>query len=343
MKFQFAIFTSALFLLLSACGKVESSSDLQGSSEPTIPHWASLIDSKAMIGKAKIKDCTLSGGTQTQCVSFTLQPQPSAFEIGPWCPRNIADGPNVSGIWLSDNKVYDADGQFIQDLASFYKDDNWQLFNAKTGKINVTDSKISCEAAARPDVDPAYQNHCVECKMSYLPANTNMTYNIPILPQATTKISSRIDHAGVGVAFSGARLDASAPIDAILSAYTVAPFDDCGGHINPNVGYHIHAVTDSNCLTGVSVSEDHAMQIGIAMDGFPLHRRLNPDGSEPSDLDQCRGHDVGGNGYHYHVSAPETNAILPCHSGQTGCASENEDACNASARVRRGRPPKNED
>jgi len=30
-------------------------------------------------------------------------------------------------------------------------------------------------------------------------------------------------------------------VDAILGAYTVAPFDDCGGHVNLHVGYHYRA------------------------------------------------------------------------------------------------------
>jgi hypothetical protein len=35
----------------------------------------------------------------------------------------------------------------------------------------------------------------------------------------------------------------AAPVDAILSNYTIAAFDDCGGHINPFEGYHHHAAS----------------------------------------------------------------------------------------------------
>ncbi len=342
MKFKTPLLAIAALSLLSACqdGGVETGSAPQNSlTTSQLPIWVSQIDSDTMIGTPKIVDCTLSGGAKTECVSFTLKPQPASFEIGPWCPRNISDGPDASGIWLNDGKVYDADGQFIQNLASFYGDDNWQLFDPATGKINVTDTQLSCEAAARPDVDPAYQNHCVECQISYLPDGTSLTYVIPLTPELAPNISSRVDHGGVGVTFSGARLDASAPLEAILSAYTIAAFDDCGGHINPNVGYHIHAVTEADCLINVKSESDHAPQIGVAMDGYALHRRFNSDGQDPADLDVCRGHATESLAYHYHANDPGANAILPCHTGQTGCALDEDGVCDASASVRRGPPP----
>lgn len=341
MNFNSSILPIATILCLSACqnstDKIENYPS-KNLSHSDIPTWVNTIDNATMIGPPKIVDCTLSGGSMGHCVSFTLKPRPASFEIGPWCPSNISDGPDMSGIWLNDGKVYDADGRFIQNLASFYKDDSWQLFDPTTGKINVTDTKQSCEAAARPDVDPAYQNHCVECRISYLPEGTSTTYVIPLNPEAAPFIAPRVDHAGVGVTFSGARLDASAPLEAILSAHTIAPFDDCGGHINPHVGYHLHAVTDADCLKRINIDNNHASQIGVAMDGYGLFTRLNPNGLEPLDLDVCRGHVVNDIGYHYHVNEPGANAILPCHTGQTGCVLEQDGICDASATIRRGPP-----
>lgn len=299
---------------------------------------AGLFDPTAIVGTPKIVDCTLSGGAKTECLSITLSAAPTSFEIGPWCPRHIDDGPDVSGIWLNDGRVYDADGAFIQNLPAFYGDDAWKLFDPKTGKINVTDSKTSCAAAARPDVAPEYQNHCVECQVSYLEEGLTQTYVIPLNPIAAENIAPRIDHAGVGIAFSGVRLDAPAPLDAILSAHTLAAFDDCGGHVNLHVGYHIHAVT--GCLSETSVQKDHAAKIGLAMDGYSIHTRVNPDGIEPENLDACRGHETAGLGYHYHANVPGENAILTCHTGQTGCALESPDqTCDASAQQGRRPPP----
>ena len=304
----------------------------------SLPATVSLFDADSIVGEPKLVSCTLSGGSRTECLSITIASQPASFKIGPWCPRNLKDGPDVSGIWLEAGRVYDADGAFIQNISKFYGDDIWQMFDPETGKINVTDTEVACRAAARPDVDPAYQNYCVECQMDYLPAGLVQTYVIPLNPIRAASIQPRVDHSGVGIAFSGVRLDAPAPVEDILRAHTLAPFDDCGGHVNPNVGYHAHAVTD--CLKEVAIQSEHAGEIGLAMDGYGIYARLNPDGLEPVDLDTCRGHTTTGLGYHYHVASPGANAIISCHTGQTGCALSSADqVCDASQWERRGPPP----
>ena len=55
--------------------------------------------------------------------------------------------------------------------------------------------------------------------------------------------------------------------------------------------------------------------IGYAMDGHSIHTQLNEDGSEPSDLDQCRGHYDETRGYHYHVDAAGNNNFINCLAG----------------------------
>lgn len=333
-------------LALVSCGNGAVSVD--ETSERTLPTRVSvaalsvLFDEASLLMPITEVDCTLSGGTKSTCLSITLKPEPAMFKIGPWCPRNISDGPELAGIWLEGGKVYDADGAFIQNMSAFYEDKAWQLFDPATGKINITDSKVSCAAAARPDVDPMYQNHCVECQVSYMEEGASQTYIIPLRPVPAMKIEDRIGRAGVGVAFSGVRLDAPAPTDAILSAHTLAPFDDCGGHVNLNAGYHMHAVTEkAGCHKMVASTIDHASQIGLAMDGYAIYARLNLNGQEPSDLDACRGHDVDGLAYHYHANDPGANAILTCHTGETGCAQgSSADECRADLAVtRRGPPP----
>tara|TARA_R110002167_G_scaffold305790_1_gene510154 strand:- start:781 stop:1008 length:228 start_codon:yes stop_codon:yes gene_type:complete len=69
------------------------------------------------------------------------------------------------------------------------------------------------------------------------------------------------------------------------------------------------------------------------LDGFPLHNRLNLDGTEAVDLDRCGGHEFAELGYHYHVAEPGENAIIACHVGEVGCALDNDSAlCDASVR-----------
>lgn len=280
-----------------------------------------------------IVDCTLSGGAQTECFSITLAADPQTYTPGPWCPTHINDGPEAGGIWFLDGEVVDVDGDFITRLADIYGDTNWQLYDPETGDIRYTGTLEECEAAARPDVDPDYQNYCVQCLPETLPQEAILTYEIPLEPVASTA-TARTGENGSGIAYNGVRLDGPAPVDAILGAYTIAPFDDCGGHVNPHVGYHYHAVTD--CLDGApnaAEAGDEGAPIGIAMDGHLIYPHLMADGSHPADLDACNGR-IGEDGtYRYHVGDAGSNAILGCLTAQTGCTLEDADRiCDASAR-----------
>lgn len=199
--------------------------------------------------------------------------------------------------------------------------------------MRVTDTKASCEAAARPDVDPDYNNYCVQCLPEYMADDATMTYVIPLEPQRTVQ-TNPTNFAGSGVAYNGIRLDGPAPVQDILAAHTIAPFDDCGGHVNTHVGYHYHAITD--CLDGTYPVAGHAAQIGIAMDGYGIFSRLLADGTAPGDLDTCGGHDSDALGYHYHAGDAGSNAIVSCLQAEAGCASEDPDQmCDASARPAR--------
>lgn len=300
---------------------------------------ASFFAGAGVVDEPAIVDCTLSGGAKAKCFSVTVRTAPQTYTPGPWCPDKIADGPEAGGIWFRDGETYDVDGPFIANLAEFYGDSNWQLFDPDTGDVRFTGTLEACQAAARPDVDPAYQNHCVECLPEYMPEGATMTYVIPVTPQPSAQ-RSPTHLAGSGVAYNGVRLDGPAPLEAILAAYTIAPFDDCGGHVNPHVGYHYHAVT--NCLEQApaavgSVDGDeaarHGSQIGIAMDGYQIFSRSMADGEVPRDLDECNGHQGEGVGYHYHAGAAGSNAILGCLAAQAGCALGDADAvCDASRR-----------
>ena len=282
-----------------------------------------------VVSAPSIVDCTLSGGTQTRCFSITVKSEPSSYTPGPWCPTNVSDGPKAGGIWMSGGSIHDVDGPFVKNLATFYNDDSWQLFDPATGKIRVTDSIEACQAAARPDVDPAYQNYCVQCLPEYMSADATMTYVIPLHPQAS-KRPGPTTRGHSGIASNGVLLDGPAPLDAILDAHTIAPFDDCGGHVNPHAGYHYHAVTD--CLNEISPGSAHGAQIGIAMDGYQIFAHHLGDGSDAIGLDQCYGHSIDGIGYHYHAGEPGSNAILGCLSAEYGCASEDaSESCDASA------------
>lgn len=261
--------------------------------------------------------CTLSDGTETDCYQIVSTGVPADHEMGPWCPDNISDGADKGGIWLEGGEVYDVDGAFIENMASFYNDDTWLMYDAN-GDIYTTETEDDCANAANPAVGEEYENFCVECLPSYITELTQ-TYAIPVSPVKQTSFTSFGTGPGSngpsqrGVAFNGVVFDAPAPTDAILGAYTLAPFDDAGGHINLNAGYHYHAATGVS--TQLEQNDEHAAMIGYAIDGFGLYAQLDADGNEPTDLDDCRGHSDETRGYHYHVDAPGNNNFLDCIYG----------------------------
>ncbi len=260
--------------------------------------------------------CTLSGGTETTCYRVTIAGAPADHDAGPFCPRSIDDGADVAGIWIDGGEVYDVSGAFITGLADFYGDENWQLYDPQTGEVRVTDTQAACEAAARPDVDPAYQNYCVECDISYVDGGISATYLIPVTPIPLSSEAGIGPMDIIGVALNGVAFDPPAPTDAILSAYTIAAFDDCGGHVNLAVGYHYHGAT--GCSEQIAQDDGHAPLIGYAMDGYAMHAMQNGDGAEPDDLDGCRGHSDSARGYHYHVASAGENMFIGCFHGEQG-------------------------
>lgn len=310
----------ALFLLfLAACD--EDKGDTSGSTTDTSSVSTEALDpsnflSGGLVTEITTEACTLSGGTVTTCYRIEVSAEPTDHEVGPFCPRDISDGADVSGIWIEGGEVYDASGAFIADLARFYDDDNWQLYDESTGEVYVTDTYEACEAAARPDVDEAYHNYCVECSIDYIEEGTTSTYLIPVTP-VPLDTPEELDGMGVvGLAFNGVDYDPPAPVDAILSAYTIAAFDDCGGHVNLHAGYHYHAAT--GCPTEVAQGDGHAPLIGAAMDGYGLYAMVDEDGEEPDDLDDCRGHSDDRRGYHYHVASAGENQFIGCFHGEQG-------------------------
>lgn len=263
--------------------------------------------------------CTLSNGTTTDCYQIVTSAAPADHDMGPWCPDNISDGAEKGGIWIEGGEVYDVDGEFIKNMSTFYKDSKWKMYDAN-GDIYTTETKEDCKNAANPNVGVEYENFCVECLPSYI-SNLSRTYLIPITPvQLTRPVDFAMGPHGAsnapvirGIAFNGVQFDGHAPTNAILGAYTLAPFDDAGGHINLTAGYHYHAATG---LTKEIVQTDgHAPMIGYAVDGHGIYARLDSTAKEPTDLDECRGHYDEVRGYHYHVDKAGNNNFINCLHG----------------------------
>ncbi len=103
---------------------------------------AGLAEPISIVSKA------LSNGTTADCYQIVTKSTPSDHAQGPWCPVNITDDASKGGIWLEGGNVYDVDGAFIKNLATFYKDNTWQMYNPATGAITRTTTQAECQAAA---------------------------------------------------------------------------------------------------------------------------------------------------------------------------------------------------
>ena len=318
---------SCLALTLASGGLFACSSDMTNANSSTTTNVSSTnLDavrpsvqpsyflSDGLVEPISTVSCSLSDGTTGDCYKIVTENKPSDVGMGPWCPSNIADDASKGGIWLEGGEVHDVDGEFVKNLAEFYGDSNWNMYNKTTGEIIKTSTLEDCVAAADPRVGEEYRNYCVECLPEYV-ADLTDTFYIPVSPKASASIT-KFGGPGPqsrgpsvrGIAFNGVRFDAPAPVNNILGAYTLAPFDDAGGHINSHEGYHYHAAT--GLTTKVAQDDGHASMIGYALDGYGIYANTDAEGNEYTDLDEARGHYDEVRGYHYHVDKAGNNNFI---------------------------------
>lgn len=297
---------------------------------------ASSFEEGALVNEITTESCTLTNGTETDCYRIEVAGAPVGTKIGPFCPEKTDTTATDSGIWLDGSKIYDADGQFILDLATIYGDAKWKLYD-ETGKVAVTDTKEAFQGAARPDVAEEYKYHCVEGTWDWTdtgkPVSTSIL--VPVSPIKSDSVVSTESHGNLGVTLNGLIISAPAPVDAILGAYTIAAFDDCGGHFNPIAGYHLHAYTNCEGTAYDSSIKDPNAEtsiIGYAMDGVAVFAPLSH--KSTIELDECNGRTTEKDGYHYYAQSPEKNLVIKCTLGLTAIdASAQEGPPNTPAGV----------
>ena len=316
------LITAALLSAVVACTSsdptptTDSPKTTSTDGEPTQHAFeADHFESGAIVGDVATEDCTLSGGTVTKCQRVTIAGYPSSYKVGPFCPETITTPAEEAGIWFDGNGVYNLDGNFIANLSTFYNDDQWHMYDSD-GNVKVTDTQVAFEGAARPDVDPLYQNHCVQGRLEWLPGGVPVETTVLIPAQPVKAASASSSHPGnLGVTLDGVVIAESAPVSAILGAHTIAAFDDCGGHYNPIAGYHLHGAMGCGHLKDDHVKGETAM-FGYAIDGYPIHLPLDDADLATADLDECNGHSSASEGYHYHANSAAKNAVLPCLMGE---------------------------
>lgn len=270
---------------------------------------------EALVKPIVIEKRKLVNGSEVDCWVIVTKATPADHKMGPWAPKKVTDTKEAGGIWFKDGTIYDVDGKFVSSIGTLYNDSAWNLVRPD-GTVKVTDTREAFEGAARPDVDPKYNNYVVE-----VPDSVNewksytKEYVIPVTPMALDR-PIRMRPQSVGVAFNGVPFDPPAPVDAIIAAHTIAPFDDHGGHVNPHVGYHYHAAMGSS--KEVVQKDGHSALIGFAMDGYGIYAHLDSMKKSALDLDEFSGHTDELRGYHYHVGKPGGNQILRTLKGVPG-------------------------
>ena len=313
-------------LVATACTTAETT-DPGTSSAQTAPETATatsgidlgLFVDGAIVGEPATVDCALSGGTETSCYEITISGNPTDHEVGPFCPDTITTSAEDAGIWFDGDNLYDLDGEFIKNLAQTYGDDGWRMYD-DAGNVYVTDTAEAFEAAARPDVDPAYQNYCIEGSFDFLEGGEPIqsTVLIPVTPVAADSASA--PQGNQGVTLDGVIIAASAPVDAILGAYTIASFDDCGAHFNPFEGYHMHGAV--GCSEVGNAASGETPIFGYAMDGYAVHSPYSTEELATVELDDCNGHTTAAGGYHYHANSAAKNQVIQCLVGQSVASEE---------------------
>ncbi len=313
-------------LILGACNNTSANMTKQATASKGID--LSMFVKDSFTQEPKIVDCETGEGTKTTCYQFITAGAPAGRTPGPFCPRTTSDGADVGGAWFSkegSGDLVDITGEFILKLSEYYGDEKWMVYDAKTNKVRYTATKEACLGAAKPDVEEEYKQNCIECELSYLDDDFSRTFLIPTTPIPAAK-TSRTRTAGI--ALDGSELSGPAPIDAILGAYTIAAFDDCGGHINVHQGYHYHSST--GCTDAkVKNDEGYASLIGYAPDGYGIYAMKDAQGKEAESLDECRGTTDEIRGYHYRSASPSENLFIGCLHGESV----------RTADERRGPPP----
>lgn len=283
-----------------------------------------LFEDGALSTDAVLGECVLTDGSTSECYTITVVGTPVGQDVGPFCPTTIDADASEGGLWLDGEASYEIDGPFFTELAEIYGDELWDNIYNDDGTVNVIDNAEDFAVAARPDITEEFYYHCVDGDVSWLDGGEQPSHAIvvpatPTLSDAVTVEFATGAHSNLGVTLNGALVSGSADMTAILASYTIAAFDDCGGHINPALGYHVHGT--AGCSDADEVADGETAPFAIAIDGFPIHAPYDDDVEVA--LDECNGHTTDELGYHYHANNIEENATLTCLMGEVA---EGQDA-----------------
>jgi len=291
--------------------------------EGSIAFKPSLFSSFSRVSDFELVDCTLADGTDTKCYKVVYKNLPE--EWGPGCPE---DETQVGGLGIYNGNTNPGLRALDASLWADFATDGFDIIN-DDGTINI---QVPEGGPGSGFINPGNPDLNASCLDAFLVESFELTYLIPAIP-VKANTTTRIDRMGFwGISLDGFPLGPEPPaaVNQGATGAAIPALGPCGGHPQPAGPFHYHLVPqevnnllDEHGITNVScdfITQSSTTILGFAIDGFPIYGSLEPDGSEPQDLDQCRGHfgvtpDYPDGIYHYHISRTAVPNILPCTAG----------------------------
>ena len=139
---KFRLLLVFIVVISTACNKSINDSNSTSSTSTSEDSVVIEVDPKYFLAAGLTEPITkvsqsLADGSTVMCYRIVSNNTPSDHVQGPWCPTNINDGIDKGGIWFEGGKLYDVDGPFIKNLATFYSNTTWNLYNSATGAIQT--------------------------------------------------------------------------------------------------------------------------------------------------------------------------------------------------------------
>ena len=304
-------------------GYVDNGDDTDDSlaGEPILD--TSIFTEFSRVSDFELVDCTLQNGTQTKCYKVVYQNIPEAWEPG--CPETEDE---IGGLGIYNGNTNPGLRALDAQLWADFANDGFDIIN-DDGTINV---QIPAGGPGSPFTEPGNPDLNASCLDAILVEEFLLTYLIPAFPEKSTT-TTRIDRMGFwGISLDGFPLGPEPPtaVNREGTGAAIPSLGACGGHPQPAGPFHYHLVPqevnnllEEHSVTSVNcdyIAQTSTSLIGYAIDGFPIYGSLETEGTEPTDLDACRGHvgptaDYPDGIYHYHISRTAVPNILPCTSG----------------------------
>jgi len=176
-------------------------------------------------------------------------------------------------------------------------------------KAHCDDSYLYIESTGVPDHDVmvgiTHWNAQYVVPQAYTGTNA---FRIPLHPVVTsTPTSTQV--GPLGVAVNGVPIFNPYAQDGKTDAVLDGEMDVCGGHAGRADDYHYHAAP--TCLMDELPPGN---PVGFAFDGFPIYGFADPDGTLPSNVDECNGHTDAKGEYHYNT-IKKAPYLLGCFHG----------------------------